>query len=70
MHPAHYGFLIIAIQIYTLTHSKEELKIKKMNGPMLRSVGKQSGESTESVLKKKKEEEEATVERICGKRGF
>jgi len=36
---------------------------------MLRSVGKQSGESTESVLKKKKEEE-ATVGRICGKRGF
>jgi len=37
---------------------------------MLRSVGKQSGESTESVLKKKEEEEEATVGRICGKRGF
>ena len=35
---------------------------------MLISIGKQSGESVESVLKKKKE---ATVERICAeKEGF
>jgi len=34
---------------------------------MLRSIGKQSGESVESVLKKKRK---ATVERICGKGMF
>jgi len=34
---------------------------------MLRSIGKQSGESVESVLKKKKK---ATVEMICRKEGF
>jgi len=34
---------------------------------MVRSIGKQSGESTESVLKKKKK---ATVGRVCGKGRF
>jgi len=34
---------------------------------MLRSIGKQSGESVESVLKKKKK---ANVGRICRKEGF
>jgi len=34
---------------------------------MLRSIGKQSGESVESVLKKKRK---ATVGRICRKKGF
>jgi len=34
---------------------------------MLRSVGKQSGESVESVLEKKRK---AAVERICGKERF
>ena len=34
---------------------------------MLRSIGKQSGESAESVLKKKRK---ATVGRICRKKGF
>jgi len=37
---------------------------KKKRG-MLRSIGKQAGESVESVLKKKKRE--ATVGRICRK---
>jgi len=44
---------------------KEKLKIKKTD--MLRSVGKQSGESVESVLEKKRK---ATVGRICGKERF
>jgi len=34
---------------------------------MLRSIGKQSGESMESVWKKKRK---ATVGRICRKKGF
>jgi len=34
---------------------------------MIKSVGKQSGESVDSVLKKKRK---ATVERICRKGGF
>jgi len=34
---------------------------------MLRSIGKQSGESVESVLKKKRK---VTVGRICRKGGF
>jgi len=34
---------------------------------MLRSIGKQSGESVESLLKKKRK---ATVRRICRKEGF
>ena len=34
---------------------------------MLRSIGKQSGESVQSVPKKKKK---ATVGRICKKEGF
>jgi len=34
---------------------------------MIKSVGKQSGESVESVLKKKRK---ATVERTCRKGGF
>jgi len=34
---------------------------------MLRSIGKQSGESVESVLKKKRK---ATVGRICKKEDF
>ena len=44
---------------------KEKLKIKKTD--MLRSVGKQSGESVESVLEKKRK---AMVGRICGKERF
>jgi len=39
-------------------------KLKSTNGDMLRSIGKQSGESVESVLKKKRK---ATVGRICRK---
>jgi len=43
----------------------EKLKSKKTD--MLKSIGKQSGESVESVLKKKRK---ATVGRICGKGRF
>jgi len=34
---------------------------------MLRSIGKQSGESVESVPKKKEKKKKATERRICGK---
>jgi len=47
---------------------KKKLKIKKnkkMQMGMPRSIGKQSGESMESVLKKKKKKK-ATEGRICG----
>jgi len=37
---------------------------------MLRSRGKQSGESVESVLKKKKKKKKGTMGRICGKGKF
>jgi len=37
---------------------------------MLRSRGKQSGESLESVLKKKKKKKKGTMGRICGKGKF
>jgi len=37
---------------------------------MLRSIGKQSEESVESVLKKKKKKKKATEGRICGKGRF
>ena len=40
-------------------------KPKSKNTDMLRSIGKQSGESVESVLKKKRK---ATVGRICRKK--
>jgi len=44
---------------------KEKLKSKKTD--MLRSIGKQFGESVESVLKKKRK---VTLGRICGKGRF
>jgi len=48
--------------------------VGKENMDMLRSIGKQSGELVESVLKKKKESEKkrkkATERRICGKGRF
>ena len=37
---------------------------------MLRSIGKQSGESVESVPKKNKKKKKATVGRICRNRRF
>jgi len=40
----------------------ENRKTKKQETDMLRSIGEQSGESVESVLKKKRK---ATVGRIC-----
>jgi len=43
----------------------EKLKSKKTG--MLRSIGKQSGESMESILKKKRK---ATVGKICRKGRF
>jgi len=42
-------------------------KLKNKKSDMLRSVGKKSGESVESVLKKKRK---AMVGRICRKEGF
>jgi len=45
---------------------KNEKKLKRKTG-MLRSIGKQSRESVESVPKKKRK---ATVGRICRKEGF
>jgi len=45
--------------------NKKKLKSKKTG--MLRSICKQSGESVESVLKKKGR---GTVGRICRKKGF
>jgi len=42
----------------------EKRKSKKVKTNMPRSIGKQSGESAESVLKKKRK---ATVGRICRK---
>jgi len=44
---------------------KEELRSK--NGYMLRSIGKQSGESAESVLENKRK---ATMGRVCRKGRF
>jgi len=44
---------------------KEKLKSKKTD--MFRSIGKQSGESVESVMKKKRQ---VTVGRICRKGRF
>jgi len=44
---------------------KEKLKVNKTD--KLRSIGKQSGKSVESVLKKKRK---ATVGRICRKGRF
>jgi len=44
---------------------QEKLKSKKTD--MLKSIGKQSGETGESVLKKKRK---ATVGWICKKKGF
>ena len=47
---------------------KKNRKLKsKKNPDMLRSIGKQSGESVESVLKKKRK---ATLGRICRKGRF
>jgi len=45
----------------------EKQKTEKKKTDMLRSIGKQSGKSVESVLKKKKK---ATVGRICRKGRF
>jgi len=45
---------------------KKEKKLKRKITDMLRSIGKQSGESVESVLKKRK----ATVGMICRKGWF
>jgi len=42
-------------------------KLKKVNTDMLRNIGKQSGESTESVPNEKRK---ATVGRICRKGRF
>jgi len=46
---------------------KTEKKLKSKKTNMLRCNSKQSGESGQSVLKKKRK---ATVERICGKGRF
>jgi len=43
----------------------EKRRTKKVKTDKLRSIGKQSGESVESVLKKKRK---ATVGKICRKR--
>jgi len=43
----------------------KQKKTERKKRGMLRSIGKQAGESVESVLKKKKRE--ATVGRICRK---
>jgi len=43
---------------------EKQKKLKGKKTDMLRSIGKQSGESVESVLKKKRK---ATVGRICRK---
>ena len=54
--------------------TKTNLKVGKENMDMLRSIGKQSGELVESVLKEKQEKEKkrkkATERRICGKGRF
>jgi len=42
-------------------------KVNSIKTDMLRSIGKQSGKSAESVLKKKRK---ATAERICRKGRF
>jgi len=42
-------------------------RTEKKKTDKVRSIGKQSGESVESVLEKKKE---ATMGRICKKEGF
>ena len=49
----------------TNNYTVENRKTKEQNTGMLRSIGKQYGESVESVLKKKKRK--ATVGRICRK---
>jgi len=46
----------------TIKKGKTEKKLKSKETDMLRSIGKQSKESVESVLKKKRK---ATVESIC-----
>jgi len=46
---------------------RKQEKNKKVQTDMLRSTGNQSGETVESVMKKKKK---ATVGRICGKGRF
>jgi len=46
---------------------KKEKSKKSKKQIMFRGIGKQSGKSAESVLKKKKK---ATMERICRKEGF
>ena len=51
----------------TSNQKVENRKTKKEKMDMLRSVGKQSGESMESVRKKKRK---ATVGRICRKGRF
>ena len=57
--------LIYHTEPTTKSGKTEKVKIKKMD--MLRSIDKQSGESVESVLKKKRK---AMVGRICRKGRF
>jgi len=45
---------------------EKQTKVKSKKSDMPRSIGKQSGESVESVRKKKKK---ATLGRICRKEG-
>jgi len=54
----------IIYRIEPTTKSVKRKKLKSKKTDMLRSIGKQSGESVESILKKKIT---ATVERICRK---
>jgi len=60
--------LIYSTETTTKKWRTEKLKTKKLKKTdMLRSIGEQSGESVESLLKKKKK---ATMGRICRKRRF
>jgi len=61
--------LIYSTETTTKKWRTEKLKTKKLKKTdMLRSIGEQSGESVESLLKKKKKK--ATMGRICRKRRF
>jgi len=53
------------IQVNLIYHTEQKLKSKKTD--MLRSIGKQSRESMQSVPRKKKK---ATLGRICRKERF
>jgi len=52
---------------YSTEPTTKKWRTEKQKKDMIRSIGKQSGESMESVQKKEKK---ATVERICIKRRF